>query len=744
MTRARLEPDHRSELVAYFCAEYAVDERLPIYAGGLGVLAGDHLKTAGDLGLPLVAVGLLYGGGYFTQRIDAEGRQQASPADFDPQSAGLAPVLDAMRRELRIPVPLSGGALQARLWRKEVGAIPLFLLDTDIEENPPEERRITARLYDAGHDMRLKQEIVLGIGGVRALRALGLQPSVWHVNEGHAAFMVLERMRERIAWGHSFGAALETVAAGTVFTTHTPVAAGHDVFSFGQMRHFLGTYLGALHVPERRLFALGANAGGDDRFNMTSLAMRVSRHRNGVSRVHRGVAAHMESHIWPQVPPEENPVGYVTNGVHLPSFAAPAWRELLDAHAPGWRRRILTAEDTGFVNALDDAALAALRAGLRVGMARALRDRLEAQHRRNGLPEERLVPILAGLEAAERGAPVFGFARRFAPYKRAALLLEDAPRLARLLGDPARPALLVFAGKAHPHDQGGQELIRRLYEQSLTPEFAGRLFVVEGYDLDLARRLVRGCDIWLNTPEYPLEASGTSGMKSAANGGVNVSILDGWWAEAFDGGNGFGLLPVTDVPHEERNRREALQLFEMLERQVLPEYYGADGRPPSPDWLRRVRRSVRIAMERFSSARMLDEYRTRMYLPAAQLAERVRGSRGKAAVNFARWRKLVQSRWPGVRLEPQDGGVARTAVATNGIPAESIAVEAELADGTRLRLPLVAGNHERAEFALDRAPGGAVRAFRAWPVHDLLAHPYELGLLLSVDAGAAEEPAEGQ
>jgi starch phosphorylase len=742
MTRAQLEAEHRSELVAYFCAEYAVDERLPIYAGGLGVLAGDHLKTAGDLGLPLVAVGLFYRGGYFTQRIDAEGRQQASPAEFDAQAAGLAPVLDPMRQELRIPIPLAGAAVHARLWRREVGPTPLFLLDTDIEENPPEERGITARLYDAGHDMRLKQEIVLGIGGVRALRALGLQPSVWHVNEGHAAFMLLERMRERIAWGHSFGAALETVAAATVFTTHTPVAAGHDVFTFGQMRHFLGTYLGSLHVPERRVFALGANAGGDHRFNMTSFAMRVSRHRNGVSREHRDVAARMESHIWPQVPPAENPVGYVTNGVHLPSFAAPAWRELLDAHAPGWRRRVLTAEDTAFVDALDDATLAALRAGLRVGMARALRDRLEAQHRRNGLPEKRLATILAGLEAAERGAPILGFARRFAPYKRATLLLEDAPRLARLLGDPVRPALLVFAGKAHPNDQGGQELIRRLYEQSLRPEFAGHLFVVEGYDLDLARRLVRGCDIWLNTPEYPLEASGTSGMKSAVNGGVNVSILDGWWAEAFDGGNGFGLAPVLDVPHEESNRREALQLFEMLEQQVIPEYYGPEGRPPSADWLSRVRRSVQTAALRFSSARMLDEYRTRLYLPAAQLAERVRGSRGKAAVNLARWRKLVQSRWAGVRLEPQGEGDARVVVATNGIPAESIAVEAELADGARLRLGLVAGNHERGEFALGRAPAGAIRSWRAWPEHDLLVHPHELGLLLVVDAGPARETAE--
>jgi starch phosphorylase len=402
MIRRGAEPEHRSELVAYFCAEYAVDERLPIYAGGLGVLAGDHLKTAGDIGLPLVGVGLLYSGGYFTQRLDAGGRQQAEPAAFEPAAAGLAPVLDAMRLELRIPVPMAGASVQARLWRRDVGPVPLFLLDTNIEENTEEDRHITARLYDAGHDMRLKQEIVLGIGGVRAIRALGLQPSVWHVNEGHAAFMLLERMRERVAWGQSFGAALETVAAGTVFTTHTPVAAGHDVFSYGQLRHFLGSYLGALHVPERRIFALGANAGGDHRFNMTALAMRCSRHRNGVSRVHRGVAARMEGYVWPQVPAEENPMGYVTNGVHLPTFAAPAWRELLDANVPGWRRRTLTADDTRFLDALDDATLRSLRAGLRIGLVRALRERIGAQHRRNGLEAERLAPRTSGRRCCSR------------------------------------------------------------------------------------------------------------------------------------------------------------------------------------------------------------------------------------------------------------------------------------------------------------------------------------------------------
>jgi starch phosphorylase len=439
------------------------------------------------------------------------------------------------------------------------------------------------------------------------------------------------------------------------------------------------------------------------------------------------------------VPPEESPLGYVTNGVHLPTFAAPAWRELLDQRLPGWRKRVVSPAEAAFLDGFDDAALRNLRSGLRIGLARSLRDRLAAQHRRNGLAEDRLAPILAGLELAERGAPVMGFARRFAPYKRATLLLQDAPRLARLLGDPARPALLVYAGKAHPRDAGGQALIRELYEASLLPEFAGRLFVVENYDLDLARRLVQGCDIWLNTPEYPLEASGTSGMKSAANGGVNVSVLDGWWAEGCDGDNGFGIEPVLGVSHEERNLREAQALFETLERRVLPEYYGDAGEPPSAAWLGRARRSAETALSRFSSMRMLDEYRNGFYSPAAGLAERMRGRRGKVAVNLARWRKLVESRWAGVRLEPARQGSAGAIVWTHGIPAESVAVEAEMSDGSWRRLERRSGDHERAEFALEGLQAAEVRAYRAWPEHELLAHRFELGLLLRAEVSA--EPA---
>lgn len=725
--------DAQRDLVAYFCAEFAVDPRLPIYAGGLGVLAGDHLKTANDVGLPLVAVGLLYLQGYFTQELDGQGNQQALPAGFDPGAAGLTIVQDALGREQRVRVPLAEHEVQARLWRKNIGRIALFLLDANVPENTVEDRGITARLYDAAPDLRLKQEILLGIGGVRALRALGLRPTAWHLNEGHAAFVILERMREFIAWGHGFEAALELVAGATVFTTHTAVPAGHDVFARAHLDHWLHSHIGALHTTERRLFALGGNNTGGDRFSMTALALRGSRFRNGVSRIHGGLAARMESYVWPQVPPELNPMESITNGVHLPTFLAPAWQALLDRHLPHWRSRVLDTGEMGFVDRMPDPELIALRADLRQALLGELRDRLARMHRRLGTEEAALDRILAGVEAAGRGAPIICFARRFATYKRATMLLQDAPRLARLLADAKRPALLLFAGKAHPNDRPGQDMIQRLFQQSLKPEFLGRLIVLEGYDIELAQRLVQGSDLWLNTPDYPLEASGTSGMKAGANGSVNLSVLDGWWAEGYDGANGFAIEPVPRATAEERDREEGRQLFELLEQRVLPEYYGPDGAGPSQEWLRRVRHSVRTIVPRFAATRMLDEYQRRCYAPAADLGRRLEANNGKPALHLARWKRLIHMHWRGAEFRPEPGEPVRVIATTGGIPAESIAIEALDAQGVPVRLRLESGDHQQGRYVLDtpRPPGG-IRAFRAYPCHELLAHRFEMGLMTDI------------
>jgi starch phosphorylase len=531
-----------------------------------------------------------------------------------------------------------------------------------------------------------------------------------------------------VANGLSFGAALEIVAASTVFTTHTPVAAGHDVFTHGQLHHWLGDYLGSLHTAERRLLALGLDAGGSHRFSMTALALRTSRFHNAVSRVHRDVAARMEAYVWPRVPPAENPVGHVTNAVHLPTFLAPEWIHRFDQHVPDWRARPLADSNCAWLDRLGDGEFEAIRRESKRRLLKELRDRLEAQHRQNGLPQDPLMQALALLDPARDGTLVLGFARRFATYKRAALLLSDPQRLARLLNLPERPALLVFAGKAHPHDQLGQQLLHGLYESSLRPEFLGRLLVVGGYDLALARGLVQGCDVWLNTPEYPLEASGTSGMKAGINGGVNVSILDGWWAEGCDSANGYGIAPV-DAPPDERDRQEAQRLFDVLETGVWPLYFG-----DRPGWLRMSRHAMRSLIPRFGGARMLADYVRGLYAPAARHGERLRERHCRAAIEFKRWKKMIRMQHDGVRVSVTGHRPLRAAVTLNGLMANDFVVELKSAQGAET-LALVREDREQAQF---EAKGDVARPaqLRVIPVHPLLAHRFELGMLAVADLAA--------
>ncbi|TDU28234.1 starch phosphorylase [Panacagrimonas perspica] len=720
---SRLDPER--DLIAYLCAEFGITEHLPIYAGGLGVLAGDHLKTASDLGIPLVAVGLMYREGYFRQTLDGHGAQHAAPDPIEPAGHGLKAVTDARGHDLQIKVPMGDHALTLRVWRFDVGRVPLFLLDADHADNDEAERAITARLYGGGSDNRLFQEIVLGIGAVRCLRALGLAPTVWHMNEGHAAFSALERIREAVAGGLSFGSALELVASRTVFTTHTPVPAGHDVFTHEQMHQWLGDYVGSLETTERRLLALGADHRGSHYFNMTALALRTSRFHNGVSRIHGGVASEAEAHIWPQVPPALNPITYVTNGIHLPSFLAPEWRERLENKVPDWSRRALTTADTDWVGAMSDDDYDGVRRALKRRLLQSLRSRLMEQHRRNGLDEHTANLTVSRL--GDDGALVLGFARRFATYKRATLLLSDTARLQRLLGDDQRPTLLVFAGKAHPHDKGGQELIRRLFEVSLQPAFVGRLLVVEGYDIAFARELVQGCDVWLNTPEFPMEASGTSGMKSAVNGGVNASILDGWWAEGFDGENGYGLVPSEHADREARDRAEAQALLDVLERQVQKLWFEDHGA-----WLRRSRAAMRTLIPAFGTARMLRDYERKLYLPAARHGWRMSERNSRNAVEFKRWKKLVRSQGGGVKVEVVVRNPLEVRVHLNGLHASDLALEITR-NGAIEVLKLHEENEDVAAYV---APAGGGRAqLRVLPHHALMAQRYELGCLATMDLG---------
>ncbi|HVT34386.1 MAG TPA: alpha-glucan family phosphorylase, partial [Nevskiaceae bacterium] len=750
--------DLQQDLVAYFCAEFGLHESFPIYSGGLGILAGDHCKAASDAGLPFVAVGLLYREGYFTQTIDRDGRQQAhyTPADFGALPVTLA--LNGEGRERRVQVRVGEREVQLRIWVAQVGHAPLVLLDSDVPENNPAERAITHRLYGGDSDMRIQQEIVLGIGGVRALRALGQQPSVFHINEGHAAFLIFERMRELTSAGTSFDAALEQVAAATVFTTHTPVPAGHDIFNAGQLRWFLPGLAGQLKTSESQLLALGADAHGGDRFNMTALALRGSRFRNGVSRIHGGVARRMEHYIWPELAPEENPVGHVTNGVHMHTFIGQPWRQLFHDLFRGWRGQLLDTAYWRCIDQIPDERFIAVRRQMKRDLFSDLGERLRRQLRRNAVPEALIRRATRHVDDVNSKTLVLGFARRFATYKRALLILQDPQRLARMLGDPEWPALLVFAGKAHPRDQPGQQLIQRLYQLSMSEEFIGRLIMIEGYDMLLARNLVQGCDVWLNTPEFPLEASGTSGQKAGINGTVNVSVLDGWWAEGYDagdGGNGFAIAPVDpryfggandEHARAQRDREEGRQLLDILEHEVIPTYYGTRNQGYAEGWLRIARNSMRTLIPRYTSARMLMDYVRGSYGPAARHGRRL--ARDGAAERYAQWKSRVLEAWPGVRvaLAPALPSVLvhgqplqlEAEVSGNGLHAQDLAVECLLGhaadDGSFKPLravPLLPRGERHGKLLygceVEPLPGTQQLRVRARPAHADMAHPLELG-----------------
>jgi len=745
--------DPKKDLVAYFCAEFGLHESFPIYSGGLGILAGDHCKAASDLGIPFVGVGLLYHNGYFTQTIDGHGNQISEMVPSDFADLPIRPVMIGQER-LRIDLDFPGRQVAVHVWEARVGHIRLFLLDTDLPLNSEADQSITRQLYGGGREMRIEQEIVLGIGGTRALRRLGLEPSAWHINEGHAAFLVLERCREHVQQGLTFAEALELVAGGTVFTTHTPVPAGHDVFDAGLFQAYFGSFAGALGIGSAELMALGSLPGAEGSFNMTTLAVRGSRFQNGVSRIHGHVASMMEQGLWPQIPPEENPMTYVTNGVHVPTFLANEWFNLFEMRFDDWHSDLLIPQYWERIEQIPDFQFWSLRKQLKEWLLEDIAKRVRQRGRRNGesrATTERATRVVARPDA---DVLVIGFARRFATYKRAALLFSDPERLARILNNPERPTVIVYAGKAHPHDAPGQDLIRTIHAYAQRPEFAGRIILLEGYDIRLARRLVAGVDLWLNTPEYPLEASGTSGQKAAINGGINLSVLDGWWGEGFNGENGWGIAPRDPrLGREQRDRDEANDLLDLLEHEVLPLYFTRGGHGFSRGWVKMAKASMKTMIPRFNSRRMVMDYVAQRYAPAAEHHRKLAADAAAGARELAAWKQRVRSCWSGVRAtlagDPpgavQHGETVplRAAVALNGLQPADIVVEClidprpKLGEATQQRVQLEArgdggGSGERL-FTADFSPlnpGLQEMRVRVYPYHPLLGHRFELGLMI--------------
>ena len=596
--------------IAYFCAEYGLHESLGIYSGGLGVLAGDHLKAASDMALPFVGVGLLYRHGYFRQTIDADGHQEHAYPDYDPSRLPLRRVRDADGGPLHIPVELPGRTVWCAVWLAQVGRVPLLLLDTDIPDNDDADRPITHILYVRGREMRLHQEIVLGVGGVRALRALGIAPSVWHLNEGHSAFLLVERARELMAKGSTLEEAYDQIKLNSVFTIHTPVSAGNERFEAGLVRTLAAPLLDGPSIEETLLLGRGVD-GDAGQFDMTAFSLRLTNGANAVSKLHAATA----NGTWSSV--VDKPIAAVTNGVHPPSWVGEPYRRLFEQLGADMDHFDDTARRQRFWERLDrvpDEQWWEAHQRQKLELAFFARRRLQSQFARLG-ESPRILEALSN--ALDPAVLTIGFARRFATYKRAALLFSDEERLARLIYNPERPVQIVFAGKAHPADRPGQRVIQDIFGRSRSPKLAGRVFVLEDYDMRIARYVVQGVDIWLNNPRRPLEASGTSGMKAAMNGIVNVSVLDGWWDEGYNGRNGWAIGEREQNPDEgAQDWADAQDLYRLLEEEIVPAYYDRENGLPR-GWMRLMKESIASTVWQFSTTRMLEEYVEQLYVPAA-------------------------------------------------------------------------------------------------------------------------------
>jgi starch phosphorylase len=608
-----------SRPVVYFSAEFGIHESIPIYSGGLGVLAGDHVKSASDLGVPLIGVGLLYSQGYFVQRLDRDGWQQEEYVEVGVNRLPLELERGADGKPLLVEIATRGGSVAARVWRLTAGRVVLLLLDPDCEPNPPEARKLMARLYGGDADTRIRQELLLGVGGVRALHALGITPGVLHLNEGHSAFATLELLRLQMKSNAlSFEEAARVVAEMTCFTTHTPVAAGHDRFPGNLVEEYLGPLRDDLGLSREHFFALGRvdQQNPAEEFCMTVVALKLSRYANGVSALHGGVSRRMWNGLWPERPEHEVPIGHVTNGVHVHSWLAPQMRSLYDRHmGAAWAERSGEPDVWAGADSIDDGELWETHQVLKARLLDFVRRRTVRHLTRVGESQDK---IEAARHALDLETLTIGFARRFATYKRATLLLQQLERLLPLLRHTFTPIQLIFAGKAHPRDDAGKHLLREIAELTRSPDFAGRLVFIEDYDINVGRHLVEGVDVWLNNPRRPLEASGTSGQKVVLNGGLNLSVLDGWWAEAYDGYNGFAIgNGSTHSDPAVQDARDGEDLYAALESKVVPLYYqrDADGLPRV--WIARMKRAIRTLGWRFNADRMVMDYVRHCYLPAA-------------------------------------------------------------------------------------------------------------------------------
>ena len=617
-------PELQSELIAYFSAEFALQKSLPIYAGGLGVLSGDTCKEAADMGLPMIAIGFMYPQGYFHQHVNAEGWQEEQYQQLNFEESPISPCLWSDRCGPLLKMQLGDRSIFVGAWLVHLGGLNLYLMDTNIEENSPEDRLLSNRLYTADKEQRIQQEIILGIGGVRLLRVLGMKPTIWHANEGHTSFMLLERIREEVELGRSFDEAARIIQASSIFTTHTPVPAGHDIFPQPLMEKYFRNYWVSLGLDRERFMRFGQYSDlPDEGFNMAVLALKLANHRNAVSELHGQVARRMWHVLWPDVKEENVPISYITNGVHIPTWIAPELYQVCEKYmGKGLLDKCDQPELWKGLPRIPDDEMWKVRSGLKLKLNRVI---LERAQERWASGEANAEQVLAMGALLEPSTLTIGFVRRFAEYKRPALIFRDIERLKKIIRNQDGPVQFVFAGKSHPADYPAKYLLHQVYNLAKDRSFLGRIVFIEDFDIHMARYLVQGIDVWLNTPRRLQEASGTSGMKAASNGALNMSVLDGWWNEAYNGKNGWAIGSFAEIPDAEKEDAEdAESIYSLLENEVVPLYYNRDRNGVPHEWLKMVKESIRTVLPVFNTRRMMKQYVEEMYLPALRSSRHVK------------------------------------------------------------------------------------------------------------------------
>ena len=649
-------PNNKNDLIAYFSAEYGLDEIVQIYSGGLGILSGDHLKSASDLGIPLVAVGLLYKNGYFHQKINAYGEQETEYKNLDISSLPIKEVKNAQKEDVIIDVKLPKATLYLKVWSINVGRVKLYLMDSDIDKNPEEYRTITSTLYGGNQETRMQQEIVLGMAGTKLLKVLGLNPTVYHMNEGHSSFLILELIDEIMQDKQvSFNVAKDIVSSKTVFTTHTPVPAGNDIFPTGLVETYFNKMWDKFGITKEEFLKLGmapkANVE-DSGFNMGILALKVAGKKNGVSKLHGAVSRELFADVWPNIIAHESPITYVTNGIHTCTWLAPNLKKLYNKYLiPFWQDMIFDDNVWKNIKNIPDKELWDAHVDRKRKLLSLVKDNTAARLKRNGYTYDEISKVVSGLNP---NALTIGFARRFATYKRATLIFRDLERITQILNDENRPIQIIFAGKAHPADKEGQELIKFINEISMKPQFKGKIFFLEDYSMEMSRYLISGVDVWLNNPRRPMEASGTSGQKASVNGVINFSILDGWWAEGYNAANGWKIGVNSNYDNcEIQDNDDSESIYNTLEKKIIPSYYNKNDNGYSESWLNMMKQSIITTGGRFSTARMLVDYVDKLYMPLCNLTNKYYNDL-ENVTKFNEWKRLVQERFNRIKITQEN------------------------------------------------------------------------------------------